>query len=615
MSTPLPETHVPERDGRNWTAARTWRRVVVLASAATYLWVLFLLAMWVLGPMVGFRWQPVMIDAGSMLPVIQPGDVVLVDTDVDVATLDRGTIITFDDPVWPDMLVTHRIVERLDDGSFRTRGDGSGVADSTAIQADTVMGAGRLLVPYIGLPMLWLRDAPATAAVWALLTITAWVVVARIRDLVDPNAPTERARTTRRPAGRLSRVLGGPAPVAGPVRRWGPTTLAAVTAGLVVTELGIVSGLWPLLILLIDPRGPQLRLGRWRRSWTEGRLTRRLKPAPFSGTLTSIAMVVVTLASTATFVAATANPSNSFAAAVLAPPTGLTATQSCSGTTPTVTLDWTATTSPQAQGYALQRTSSPPRRIDPASTETFADTTVSNNTAYTWDLRAYNGTWRSAPATVDLTTSCSAPAPTFVTNTSFQALGSSATHTVPGSVQAGDLLVVFTGTGSSTVNAPAGWSLLRADDEPVEGAYTRVFWRIATAGDPGTGYTFTSGGSTYSGASVMLAFRGVDQAQPFDSHTGVTYIKQDVLTAPSITTSVANTRLLTLHFHEEGTDRGNTITPDAAMTEIYEDWSLSRTIEVAQQSIAGTGATGTRTATASVNDDGIMVMLAIRPTQ
>ena len=56
MSTPLPETHVPERDGRNWTAARTWRRVVVLASAATYLWVLFLLAMWVLGPMVGFRW-------------------------------------------------------------------------------------------------------------------------------------------------------------------------------------------------------------------------------------------------------------------------------------------------------------------------------------------------------------------------------------------------------------------------------------------------------------------------------------------------------------------------------------------------------------------------------
>ena len=115
-------------------------------------------------------------------------------------------------------------------------------------------------------------------------------------------------------------------------------------------------------------------------------------------------------------------------------------------------------------------------------------------------------------------------------------------------------------------------------------------WRIATAGDPGTGYTFTSGGSTYAGASVMLAFRGVDQVQPFDSHTGVTYIKQDILTAPSITTSVANTRLLTLHFHEEGTDRGNTITPDPAMTEIYEDWSLSRTIEVAQQSIAGTGA-------------------------
>ena len=614
MTVPADEGPVTPDETTGWSLARTWRRVLVLASAATYLWVLFLLALWVLGPMVGFRWQPVMIDAGSMLPVIQPGDVVLVDTDVDVATLDKGTIITFDDPVWPDLLVTHRIVERLDDGTFRTRGDGSGVADSTPIQPDTIMGAGRLLVPYIGLPMLWLRDAPVTAAVWALLTITAWVVVARIKDLVDPNAATER-RTTRRPTGRLSRVLGGPAPAAGPMRRWGPTTLDAITAGLVVTELGVIAVLWPLAILLIDPRGPQLRVGRWRRTWTEGRMTRRLKPAPFGGTLTSIAMVVVTLASTATFVAATANASNSFATAVMAPPTNLTATQSCSGTTPTVTLDWTPTTSPEATGYQLNRTASPPRRVDPASTASFADTTVSNNTTYTWTLMAYRGTWRSPAATVDLTTSCAAPAPSFVGNSTFEPLGSSATHTVPATAQAGDLLLTFTGTGSSSVTPPSGWNLLRADDETVEDVYTRVYWRIATAGDPGTGYTWTSGGSTYAGASVMLVFRGVDQATPFDSHTGFSYIKQDVLTAPSITTTVANTRLLTLHFHEEGTDRGNTISPDPAMTEIFEAATLSRTMEVAQQSISGTGGTGSRTATASVNDDGIMVMLAIRPEQ
>ena len=475
-----------------------WRRVVVLVAAATYLWVLVCLALWVLGPMVGFRWQPVMIDAGSMTPAINPGDVVLVDTDADVHDLGPGTVITFEDPGWNDLLVTHRIVQQLDDGAYRTRGDGSAVADSTSIQPEAILGSGRLLVPFIGLPMLWVDQDPTAAGVWVLMTLTAWVVVARVKELARPltsadaDAVSAGTSARRRPRGRIARaarrVSGGPAPIAGPVRRWGPTTLSAVTAGLLAAELGPVVIAWPLFILLVDPCGPHLPIGRWHRRWREGRVTRRLAPAPLGGTALSVVMVVVTLASTATFVAASANPTNSFAAATLAPPTNLTATQSCSGTTPTVTLDWTPTTSPGADGYTLTRNATDLGPVTPGTASSFTDTGTANNTAYTWTLTTVDGGWTSNPATVSPTTNCSVPLSPVVAQNAFGEYP----MTVPGHVQAGDLLVVFLGADEhQNHSAPAGWTLHRSKDAFASNQFVRLWYRIATAGDAGTPQTFT----------------------------------------------------------------------------------------------------------------------------
>lgn len=592
-----------------------WRRVVVLVAAATYLWVLVCLALWVLGPMVGFRWQPVMIDAGSMTPAINPGDVVLVDTDADVHDLGPGTVITFEDPAWDDLLVTHRIVQQLDDGAYRTRGDGSAVADSTSIQPEAILGSGRLLVPFIGLPMLWVDQDPTAAGVWVLMTLTAWVVVARVKELARPLTSADADAVSggtsarrRRPRGRIARaarrVSGGPAPIAGPVRRWGPTTLSAVTAGLLATELGPVVIAWPLFILFVGPCGPHLPIGRWHRRWREGRVTRRLAPAPLGGTALSVVMVVVTLASTATFVAASANPTNSFAAGTLAPPTNLTATQSCSGTTPTVTLNWAPTASLNADGYSLTRGATNLGPVTPGTASSFTDTGTANNTAYTWTLTTVDGDWTSTPATVSLTTNCSVPlSPVVAQNASGEY-----TMTVPSYVQAGDLLVVFLGADHhQNHNAPAGWTLHRSKDAFASNQFVRLWYRIATAGDAGTTQTFTVRAGV--GAATMLVYDGVDQSSPFASTSDHQDPSTATLVQNEVTTADPDTTVVGLWFQSTST----TITPPGGMAVRAQGTTGTRTILAADEVVAAVGPTGTRTATSAASSAWGGFLVALRP--
>ncbi|WP_164709814.1 signal peptidase I [Euzebya pacifica] len=592
-----------------------WRRVVVLVAAATYLWVLVCLALWVLGPMVGFRWQPVMIDAGSMTPAINPGDVVLVDTDADVDDLSPGTVITFEDPAWDDLLVTHRIVEQLDDGAYRTRGDGSAVADSTSIQPEAILGSGRLLVPFIGLPMLWVDQDPTAAGVWVLMTLTAWLVVARVKELARPltggdaDAPAGgTSARRRRPRGRIARaarrVSGGPTPIAGLVRRWGPTTLSAVTAGLLVTELGPLPIAWPLFILLVDPCGPHLPIGRWHRRWREGRVTRRLAPAPLGGTALSVVMVVVTLASTATFVAASANPTNSFAAATLAPPTNLTATQSCSGTTPTVTLNWTPTASPDADGYSLTRGATNLGPVTPGTASSHVDTGTANNTAYTWTLTTLDGDWTSTPATVSLTTNCSVPLSAIVA----QNASGEYPMTVPSYVQVGDLLVVFLGADEhQNHSAPAGWTLHRSKDAFASNQFVRLWYRIATAGDAGTTQTFTVRAGV--GAATMLVYDGVDQSSPFVSTSDHQDPSTATLVQNEVTTADPDTTVVGLWFQSTST----TITPPGGMAVRAQGTAGTRTILAADEVVAAVGPTGTRTATSAASSAWGGFLVALRP--
>lgn len=143
-----------------------------------YLWLLCWLVVSVAVPVLAIGWEPVLITSGSMGPTISPGDVVLLGEPPAPGDdlLQPGTVITFRDPGDPDALITHRIDETREDGLYRTRGDANGRPDSAPVAPDDIVGVGRMLVPLIGLPVLWLRTDTVSFLLFVTGTLAAVVV-------------------------------------------------------------------------------------------------------------------------------------------------------------------------------------------------------------------------------------------------------------------------------------------------------------------------------------------------------------------------------------------------------------------------------------------------------
>lgn len=166
-----------------------------------YLWFVGTLLAWALVP-VAVGMTPVLITSGSMQPAVSSGDVVVIDDDVE-HPVEVGSVITFRDPGSPGRLVTHRVTDLHDDGTYETRGDANAAADSTPLPRDHVQGAARVLVPAVGLPALWLRSGEiALFALWMVVSIVALAGVivpkragpAPQRQLSLPPPPRRRRR-------------------------------------------------------------------------------------------------------------------------------------------------------------------------------------------------------------------------------------------------------------------------------------------------------------------------------------------------------------------------------------------------------------------------------------
>lgn len=149
-----------------------WLLPLVQAVSIFYLFLLlWLVAIVVVGAVV-MRLDPVVVSSGSMLPRINVGDVVLLQPDPQ--ELGPGAVITFEDPARPGGLVTHRIEDVNPDGTLVTKGDANRVADSSPVASDVVEGAGRLLVPMVGLPVMWAQQgAWLEVSIWLAVTAAA----------------------------------------------------------------------------------------------------------------------------------------------------------------------------------------------------------------------------------------------------------------------------------------------------------------------------------------------------------------------------------------------------------------------------------------------------------
>lgn len=152
-----------------------------------YLSVVAFLFAWVVTVWAAVGWSPMVVTTGSMQPAINPGDIVLSAPPQDGARLEEGTVITFEDPVRPGELLTHRIDTVNADGTYTTQGDANSSADSYDVSNDELTGVGRLLVPGVGLPRVWLDQGRLGILVgWALATVLAvWGALHRPRR-VEP---------------------------------------------------------------------------------------------------------------------------------------------------------------------------------------------------------------------------------------------------------------------------------------------------------------------------------------------------------------------------------------------------------------------------------------------
>jgi signal peptidase I len=180
-----------------WEIARAVTRLTTVALVTGITTTALSLFAWSMLPLA-LGWQPSVVLTGSMVPAIQPGDIV-VTAPVDHRDLRIGHVIRFVDPSRPDRFLVHRIVTVNSDGTMVTRGDANGSNDTEPVPPESITGVGRLRVPFIGLPALWLRErAVLPLGITVLMVALVAHVVSGLRTAIAGDAGGGRHHRRRR---------------------------------------------------------------------------------------------------------------------------------------------------------------------------------------------------------------------------------------------------------------------------------------------------------------------------------------------------------------------------------------------------------------------------------
>lgn len=105
-----------------------------------------------------FKYYSVAIATGSMTPMINRGDVVIVRKTKQYDLLKKGDIIAYN---YNNVIVVHRIVEIINEDNnyyFYTKGDANNAIDNYVIYENQILGIVNIKIPYIGLPTVWLNE-------------------------------------------------------------------------------------------------------------------------------------------------------------------------------------------------------------------------------------------------------------------------------------------------------------------------------------------------------------------------------------------------------------------------------------------------------------------------
>ena len=176
-----------------------------------------------------------------------------------------------------------------------------------------------------------------------------------------------------------------------------------------------------------------------------------------------------------------------------------------------------------------------------------------------------------------------------------------------------DVMVASIGFRPNTlaITPPSGWTLVRRIDNANSPANSLAVYRLVAGASEPASYTWTSSPSGILGGGI-LSFSGVDTTTPIDVENGQNTLSGLTHDAPSVTTTVSNTMLVTSHTYASA----GTWTPPTGMTEAVDVAASTQSIEVNYVLQAAVGATGIKTATAANDADiGNAHILALRPPQ
>jgi MSHA biogenesis protein MshQ len=186
--------------------------------------------------------------------------------------------------------------------------------------------------------------------------------------------------------------------------------------------------------------------------------------------------------------------------------------------------------------------------------------------------------------------------------------------TVPAAVLAGDFLLFVGSNSPGTGGAqPSGWTYLANNITSSNDLGYSLWWRIATAGDAGTVYTWTVTGSSVVGGA-MTAFRGVDNTNPIvTSNTQANSSNSTSRTAPSLT-SAANSVIVALFSASNGS--ADTPSTPSGMTKIFavgDGVSPGVFLSAFYERFVPAGATGTFVSTGGNSTSSIGGTVALQP--
>ena len=179
----------------------------------TWLWFLGGCLVVTLVPLL-FGWRPYVVESSSMAPRIKVGDVILAAPEHNPQKLlGRVTVFHDPDPGRVGSIKSHRVVAINSDGTLTTKGDANQSVDSVHVKVSAVVGLGRLLVRYVGLPLIWVQKGEWLK--FALLLASIWfaaLLVMRDRDEVsgpsDGSDPDGGAPPVRDPFEPTRRYTG-----------------------------------------------------------------------------------------------------------------------------------------------------------------------------------------------------------------------------------------------------------------------------------------------------------------------------------------------------------------------------------------------------------------------